>query len=152
MQPMNRKLAGYVAGNAAAMWLASLIILVCAPIRPAAASGQYATPSDDSKAREKCGGIIDSRDWPNPFITIGAKSVVVAVHGSSIPRHEMPVDQLAAYLEQLPTSAWPCGKVVIAAEGGLRAFGDGPAIKENCSKVNEILKGLKVKVDWWPSA
>jgi hypothetical protein len=124
----------------------SLLIAVCA------ASSQNATPSNDSKAQNKCGGIRDSRDWPNPIISVNAKSVVVTLHGSSEPRQEMPLNHLAAYLKQLPRNAWPCGKVVIASEAGLRGLDDGPAIKENCSKLNEILKGLGVKVDWWPSA
>jgi hypothetical protein len=152
MQAMNQSGSEHFTVNTAAMLLASLIIVVCVPCVPAVASDQEATPSNDSKAQNKCGGIIDARDWPNPSIIVNANDVVVVLHGSSVPRHEMPLSQLAAYLKQLPLNAWPCGKVVIAAEAGLRGLNDGPAIKQNCSKVNEILKGLAVKVNWGPSA
>ncbi len=65
----------------------------------------------------------------------------------------MPVSQLAAYLKQLPKSAWPCGKVVAASQNGIRGGSkDDSAINEICSKVNKILKEIRVKVDWWPSA
>jgi hypothetical protein len=40
--------------------------------------------------------------------------------------------------------------MVAASQGGPRGLNDGPAIKENSSKIDKILKGLKVKVDWWP--
>ena len=117
-----------------------------------AASGQTAPPSNGSKAQPKCSGFTDGRDWPNPAIIVNARGVVVVLHGDSVPRHEMPLSELAAYLKQLPKDAWPCGKAVAAQEAGLRGFGDGPAIKENCAKLTEILKELEVKVDWWPSA
>lgn len=117
-----------------------------------AASGQNTKPSDGSKAQPKCSGITDGREWPNPAIIVNARSVVVILHGDSVPRHEMPLSELAAYLKQLPKDAWPCGKTVAAQEAGLRGLDDGPAIKENCAKVNEILKELEVKVDWWPPA
>jgi hypothetical protein len=152
MQSIQRGWAGHITVHAAAMLLASLIIAVCAPFGTAAASGQEAKPPNDSRAPRKCAGIIDARDWLNPFIIVNAKDVVVIEQGDSVPRHEMPLSQLATYLKRLPKSAWPCGKVVAAAEAGLRGLNDGPAIKENCSKLNKILKGLRVKADWWPSA
>jgi len=152
MQLIERKCVGRLAVNAAVMLLASLITVVCAPFGLAAASGQDATPPNDSKAQHKCVGIADASDWPNPYIIVSAEYVVVILHGPYAPRHEVPLSQLAAYLKQLPKTAWPCGKVVGAQESGLRGLNDGPAISENCSKVNKLLKGLKVKVNWWPSA
>ena len=151
MRTMNQSSSARFTVNTAAMLLASLIIVVCVPCVPAVASDQEATPSNDSRASQKCGGITDARDWPNPYIIVNTKDVVVIVHGSSVPRHEMPLNQLAAYLKQLPKNAWPCGKVVAAQQNGLRGGpNDGPAIDENCSKVNKILKDLEVRVDWWP--
>jgi len=70
-----------------------------------------------------------------------------------MPRDEVALSQLAAYLRRLPKSAWPCGRVVAAQENGvIGGPGDASAIKETCSKVNKILLRLGVKVVWWPSA
>ena len=152
MQLIDRKRAGHIAVNAGTLFLTSLIIVACALFKPATASDEGATSSNDSKAQNKCGGITDARDWPNPYIVVNAKDIAVISRGSSVAQREMPLDQLAVFLKQLPKNAWPCGKVVAAQQNGITGPDDEPIIKENCAKLNKILKGLKVKVDWWPSA
>ena len=121
--------------------------------QPVVASDRNAAPSSSSQAPERCAGITDARDWRNPYIVVNTGGVLLILYGSSRPTNEMPVSQLAAYLSQLPKRAWPCGKVVAASKNGLSGGpNDGPAINDNCSRVNKILKEIGVKVEWWPSA
>ena len=136
---------GYRVVNAGVMLLGTLISVISSP-------GQSATPSNARKAQNKCADIQDASDWLNPLISVNAKSVVVTINGSSEQQREIQLNQLEPYLKQLPKSAWKCGKVVAAAENGLRGIGDGPAIRRNCSAVAKILAGLGLKVSWWPSA
>jgi hypothetical protein len=122
----------------------------CAALFVLIAAGALFAPA--AAAQPQCRNILDARDWPNPYIIVSARTVEIVGPGSSAPRHEMPLSQLADYLRRLPKSAWPCGRIVAAQQSGPRRQDDGPAIAENCSKLNKILMGLKLKVNWWPSA
>ncbi len=62
-----------------------------------------------------------------------------------------PVD-VVAYLEKLPTMAWPYGLVVAVAENGVRAPGDDVRIKRNREELVRLLEKAGVKVDLWGSA
>ena len=146
MRFIDQKQSGPLAAKAVMLLWVLLLIVACT-----SCSGQDATSRHGSPTQIKCVGITDARDWPNPYIVVSAKGVSVYFKGTSIPQHEMPLNQLAAYLKQLPKSAWPCGNVVAAQQNGISPNG-GPITEENSAKVDEILKGLKMKVDWWPSA
>jgi hypothetical protein len=133
-------------------WMLASLAVVAA-IGSSVASGQNAKQPKASEARRNCAEITDAQNWPNPFITVNPSSVTVAVHGASTVRQEMPLSNLAVYLKALPESAWQCGKVVAASENGLRGpKTDDAAIKENCSRLKDILRGLSIEIDWWPSA
>jgi len=62
-----------------------------------------------------------------------------------------PAD-VVAYLEKLPSIAWPYGLVVAVQESGLRAPGDDARIKRNREELVRLLEKAGVKVDLWPSA
>ena len=97
--------------------------------------------------------INDATDSPDPFIVVGATDVTVICLRCSLQTQDVSLDQLAAFLKQLPHVAWPCGRVVGAAESGVRGVNDdSAAITKNCEKVNRILRTLDIRADWWPSA
>lgn len=62
-----------------------------------------------------------------------------------------PAD-VVAYLEKLPSIAWPYGLVVAVQESGLRATGDDAKIKGNREELVRLLKKAGVKVELWPPA
>jgi hypothetical protein len=98
--------------------------------------------------------VRDARDWQNPYLVIRAEGVEVILKNTSVGRKIITCDELAAYLETLPATAWPYGRVVAAQEIGIRR-GDGKdnqRIAENRARVERILTSLGVKVDWWASA
>jgi hypothetical protein len=61
---------------------------------------------------------------------------------------------VVAYLEKLPSSAWPYGLVVAAQEAGIRASDhrDDAPIKKNREELVRLLEKAGVKVELWPSA
>ena len=62
-----------------------------------------------------------------------------------------PTDAVA-YLEKLPSIAWPYGLVVAVSENGVRAPGDDARIKRNREKLVRLLREAGVSVELWPSA
>jgi hypothetical protein len=64
----------------------------------------------------------------------------------------MSPTEVVAYLEKLPSIAWPYGLVVAAQENGLRAPGDDAPIKRNKEELIRLLEKAGIKVDLGPSA
>jgi hypothetical protein len=62
-----------------------------------------------------------------------------------------PAD-VVAYLEKLPSIAWPYGLVVAVQENGIRAPGDDARIKSNREELVRLLEEAGIKVDPWSSA
>jgi hypothetical protein len=57
---------------------------------------------------------------------------------------------VVAYLEKLPTIAWPYGLVVAVQENSLRNPGEDGSIKRNREKLVRLLEEAGIKVDLWP--
>ena len=64
----------------------------------------------------------------------------------------MSPQEMIAYLEKLPSVAWPYGLVVVVQENGIRAAGDDDPIKRNREELVRLLQKAGVKVELWPSA
>lgn len=62
-----------------------------------------------------------------------------------------PAD-VVAYLEKLPSIAWPYGLVVAVQENGVRAPGDDAPIERNRKELMRLLQEQGIKVELWPSA
>ena len=107
-------------------------------------------PPDPSKYKD----VRDARDWQNPYLVIRAEGVEVISRSAAVERQSIPCDELAVFLESLPATAWPYGRVVAAQEIGIRR-GDGrddQPIAENKARVERILRLLGIQVDWRASA
>jgi hypothetical protein len=108
---------------------------------------------DPGRHRRQIQGIRDARDWHNPKVVIRAEGIEVVSAAMEGGRKTVPVDELRELLISLPVRAWPYGRVVLAADLGLRR-GDGSddaPIKRNHDAAEKILEALDVVVDWWPS-
>ena len=107
-------------------------------------------PPDPGKYKD----VRDARDWQNPYLVIRAEGVEVISRSAAVERQSIPCDELAVFLESLPATAWPYGRVVAAQEIGIRR-GDGrddQPIAENKARVERILRLLGIQVDWRASA
>ena len=64
----------------------------------------------------------------------------------------MSPQEVIAYLEKLPSVAWPYGLVVAVSENGVRARGDDAPIRRNREELVRLLEAAGVRVELWPSA
>jgi hypothetical protein len=102
-------------------------------------------PSDPNKYRS----VRDARDWQNPYLIVRANGIdarPISAEGAMSPA------DVVAYLEKLPSIAWPYGLVVAVSENGVRTPGDDGLIKRNREELVRFLKEAGVKVELWPSA
>ena len=107
-------------------------------------------PPDLSKYKD----VRDAKDWRNPYLVIRTEGVGVILKGTPVERRIISCDELFTFLESLPATAWPYGRVAAIQEIGIRRGNgkDNQPIAENKTKVGRILTSLDVKADWWPSA
>ncbi|MCA1686175.1 MAG: hypothetical protein LC745_09385, partial [Planctomycetia bacterium] len=102
--------------------------------------------------REKYQSVRDAKDWQNPYLVVGADGVVVISKAVLGGRKTVPVRELSHTLLGLPVDAWPYGRVIAIQEAGIRSGDDDKVIEQNKEKAERDLKGLQVKLEWWPSA
>jgi hypothetical protein len=96
--------------------------------------------------------VRDARDWQNPYLIVQAKGIVdarpISAAMEAVP---MSPGDVVAYLEKLPSIAWPYGLVVAVQENSLRNPGDNVPIKRNREELVRLLEKAGIKVDPWPS-
>ena len=96
--------------------------------------------------------VRDARDWQNPYLIVQAKGIVdarpISAAMEAVP---MSPGDVVAYLEKLPSIAWPYGLVVAVQENSLRNPGDNGPIKRNREELVRLLEKAGIKVDPWPS-
>ena len=109
---------------------------------------QALPPADPAKYER----IHDMKNWRNPYLLIRTDGVALLDTADSAEILLKP-DELLPALAKLPASNWPYGRVVAAAENGVRASEkDGVAIRRNKGIVGGILQGAHITVEWIPSA
>jgi hypothetical protein len=118
-----------------------------------ASSAKGLNPRIGKPNREKYFFIQDGAAWRNPKLLICAEGIEIRAQSLSTAGLTVPVTDLGRTLIALPVSAWPYGRVVAAADNGVRALDrDDEPIKRNHDEAERILRSLGVTVDWWPSA
>jgi hypothetical protein len=105
-------------------------------------------PPDPTKYRP----IVDARDWQNPYLVVRANGIDVRPISAATEASTMPPADVVAYLEKLPSIAWPYGLVVAVQENGVRAPGGDAQIKRNREELVRLLENAGVTVNLWPSA
>jgi len=104
-------------------------------------------PPDSNKYRS----VSDARDWQNPYLLVQANGIDARPISAATEAPTLSLGEVVAYLEKLPSIAWPYGLVVAVQENGLRAPGDDARIKRNREELVRLLEKAGVKVDLWPS-
>jgi hypothetical protein len=118
----------------------------------------FASPSEQLDPKippadpEKYQSVRDAKDWQNPYLIIGADGIVVISKAVLGGRKTVPLGNLRQTLLSLPVDAWPYGRVIAIQEAGIRSRDDDKVIEQNKEKAEQVVKGLGVKLEWWPSA
>jgi len=95
--------------------------------------------------------IQNMKQWRNPYLIVRTDGIALYDSADSAEIILKPEEVLGA-LAQLPKSNWPYGRVVAAAEIGLRASEqDGVAIRRNRGIVGGMLEGAHVAIKWVPA-
>jgi hypothetical protein len=105
-------------------------------------------PADPNKYRS----VVDARNWLNPYLTVQSKGIDARPISAATEAPTMSPSDVVAYLERLPSIAWPYGLVVAVQESGVRAPGDNAQIKRNREELVRLLEKAGIKVELWPSA
>ena len=103
-------------------------------------------PADANKYRS----VRDARDWQNPYLMVQANGIR-PISGAKDAPTSSPADAVA-YLEKLPSMAWPYGLVVVVSESGIRGSGDDARINRNREELVRLLEKAGIEVEFWPSA
>lgn len=119
-----------------------------APTAPDPSALLQAIPLADAAQYER---VPDMKGWRNPYLIIRADSVALLDSADSA-EIILKNDEVLGALARLPASDWPYGRVVAAAENGVRASEqDGVAIRRNKGIVGGMLQGAHVAVRWVPT-
>ena len=115
---------------------------------PDAATILQAIPAADATRYEH---IADMKNWRNPYLIVRADGVAL-LDSADNAEIILKTDDLLGALAHLPASDWPYGRVVAAAENGVRASEqDGVAIRRNKGIVSGMLEGAHIAVKWVPA-
>ncbi len=112
-------------------------------------------------------GVTTANSWQNPFIVVGTDSLKVIVFmGDSNPSpvgaggllrprnarkeiEEIEPAKLGEMLSDLPSNAWPYGRVVAIEESKQPERADRAAMRRNMEQALQTLSNLGVVVNEW---
>jgi hypothetical protein len=118
------------------------------PPPPDSAALLQAIPAADPVKYER---IHNMKSWRNPYLIIrndGVGLLDPADNAEIVLKPEALLEALA----QLPSTAWPYGRVVAASENGVRnSEQDAIAIRRNKGIVGGILENAHVAIEWVPA-
>jgi len=96
--------------------------------------------------------IQDMKKWRNPYLIVRPDGVALYDSADSA-EILLKTDEVLPALARLPASNWPYGRVVAAAEIGVRASEqEGIAIRRTKGIVGGLLESAQVAIKWVPSA
>jgi hypothetical protein len=103
-------------------------------------------------APEKYRTLIHMKGWRNPYLIIRADGVGLLDPDDHL-EHILKPAELTQALGNLPSSAWPYGRVVAVTENGIKgSAADDVRIRTNRAIVAGTLESLHVLINWVPSA
>ena len=99
---------------------------------------------------EKFASAHDMKRWGNPYLILQANGVTMFDAVNHEERLLKP-EELPEALANLPSSAWPYGRVVAVTEAGVHSTGDDVSIRRNRGIVAGTLESLHIAISWVPS-
>ena len=124
------------------------VIEQCGLYRQSAAADR----SSASRRRPEVSAVRDMKNWKNPYLIVRVDGVGLLDSADNEQKLLTP-DQLLAALAELPTSAWPYGRVVAVAESAPAGSSeaDKAQLRRNRALVAGTLENLQVVINWVPS-
>jgi hypothetical protein len=97
--------------------------------------------------------VRDMKNWKNPYLIVRVDGVGLLDAANNEQKILTP-DQLVEALAQLPTSAWPYGRVIAVAESVPPGSSESEKaqLRRNRALVAGTLESLHVTINWVPSA
>jgi hypothetical protein len=97
--------------------------------------------------------VRDMKNWRNPYLIVRTDGVGLLDPANNEQKILTP-DQLLAALADLPSSAWPYGRVVAVTESFPTGSSDADKaqLRRNRALVAGTLESLHVVINWVPSA
>ncbi len=91
------------------------------------------------------------KTWRNPYLIVRSDGVALYDTADSAEIILKP-DELLPALAKLPSSNWPYGRVVAAAENSVRSSDqEAIAIRRNKGILGGLLEGAHIAVKWVPA-
>ena len=102
---------------------------------------------------QRVSAVRDMKNWRNPYLIIRVDGVGLLDPADNEQKILTP-DQVLAALADLPTSAWPYGRVVAVTESAPAGSSeaDKARLRRNRALVAGTLESLHVAINWVPSA
>lgn len=101
---------------------------------------------------QKFHDVRKMRDWKNPYLIVRADGVALLDVSDNEEKLLTP-DQLLDALGNLPTSAWPYGRVVAVAESATATSdSDKARLRKNRALVAGSLQNMQILINWVPAA
>lgn len=101
---------------------------------------------------EKYRGMADMKGWRNPYLVVNTDGFAL-LDPDNHQAHLFKPEQLTQALGNLPSSAWPYGRVVAVAQNSQSGSADESVkIRKNRAVVAGTLEGMHVLIRWVPSA
>ena len=94
-------------------------------------------------------GGTATKNWKNPYLIVRDDGIgLVDLSNNEI--HILKPDEVPAALAQLPSSAWPYGRVVAVEEGETPAMAEATKveIRKNRALLAGTLEELKIAISW----
>jgi hypothetical protein len=101
---------------------------------------------------QQVSAVRDMKNWKNPYLIVRVDGVGLLDPANNEQKVLTP-DQLLAALAELPSSAWPYGRVVAVAEGAAAGTSEAEKaqLRRNRALVAGTLENLQVVINWVPS-
>jgi hypothetical protein len=101
---------------------------------------------------QKYAAIRDMKTWRNPYLIVRIDGVGL-LDVSNNEQQIIDPDNLPETLAKLPASAWPYGRVVAIQEiAAANSEEDKAKLRKNRALAAGALEGMKVLINWVPSA
>jgi hypothetical protein len=119
-----------------------------APTQPDPQALLQAIPAAQTSQYDR---IRDMKTWRNPYLIVRSDGVALYDTADSAEIILKP-DELLPALAKLPSSNWPYGRVVAAAENSVRSSDqEAIAIRRNKGILGGLLEGAHIAVKWVPA-
>lgn len=119
-----------------------------APTQPDPQALLQAIPAAQTSQYDR---IRDMKTWRNPYLIVRSDGVALYDTADSAEIILKPNELLPA-LAKLPSSNWPYGRVVAAAENTVRSSDqEAIAIRRNKGILGGLLEGAHIAVKWVPA-